>query len=252
MLTLDAHAKINLTLEILGRRDDGYHEIVSVIQTISLCDTVSIDQSDSLEMECDIEGLDVRDNLAYRAALLLKERSNTALGARINIQKRIPVSAGLGGGSADAAAVLIGLNQHWELGLSIDELKDVASRLGSDVPFLLNGGTAMLTGRGERVRTLPPVELPWLVLLCPEIEVENKTATMYSNMSSSSYTRGALTRKLEARIRGGGDAPAQFFFNVFDDVARHTVSGLDDYWQGFEALGAREIHVAGSGPTLFA
>ncbi|MDP6453923.1 MAG: 4-(cytidine 5'-diphospho)-2-C-methyl-D-erythritol kinase, partial [SAR202 cluster bacterium] len=115
MLTLDAHAKINLTLEILGRRDDGYHEIVSVIQTISLCDTVSIDQSDSLEMECDIEGLDVRDNLAYRAALLLKERSNTALGARINIQKRIPVSAGLGGGSADAAAVLIGLNQHWEL-----------------------------------------------------------------------------------------------------------------------------------------
>ena len=252
MLNLEAHAKINLTLEILGRRDDGYHEIASVIQTISLHDTVSMEQSESLEVECDISGLAVLDNLAYRAALLLRKQVETDLGARIVIEKRIPVSAGLGGGSADAAAVLVGLNRLWELGLSLTELERVAAQLGSDIPFLLTGGAAMLTGRGERVRTLPPVELPWFVLLCPDIDVENKTAAMYSSIPASNYTRGALSRKLEARIRGGGDAPPQFFFNAFDETARATVSGLSEYWQGFEALGAREIHVAGSGPTLFA
>jgi 4-diphosphocytidyl-2-C-methyl-D-erythritol kinase len=252
MLSLEAHAKINLTLEILRRRDDGYHEIASIIQTISLHDTVSFERSDLLEMECEIDGLAVKDNLAYRAAVLLKERTETDLGAKIVIQKRIPVSAGLGGGSADAAAVLVGLNQLWGLGLSLAELEDVASKLGSDVPFLLTGGAAMLTGRGERVRPLPEIQLPWLVLLCPDIEVENKTAAMYSNFSPSGYTRGALTRKLEARIRGGGDAPPQFFFNAFDEMARETLNDLGEYWRGFEALGAREIHVAGSGPTLFA
>ena len=252
MLKLEAHAKINLTLEILRRRDDGFHEIVSVVQTISLHDTVVIDHSESLEVECEIEGLGVRDNLAYRAADLLREKSKTDLGAKVRIYKRIPVSAGLGGGSADAAAVLVGLNQHWKLELALRELEGIASELGSDIPFLLTGGAAMLTGRGERVRSLPPVELPWLVLLCPDIEVEHKTAAMFSNFPPSNYTRGALTRKLEARIRGGGDAPPQFFFNAFDEVALSTVSGLDEYWRGFEALGAREIHVAGSGPTLFA
>lgn len=251
MLTLEAHAKINLTLEILGRRDDGYHEITSVIQTISLHDTVSIENSESLELECDIEGLSMQANLAYHAALLLREQGDSNLGAKVVIQKRIPVSAGLGGGSADAAAVLVGLNQHWKLGLSIAELEEIASTLGSDVPFLLTGGAAMLTGRGERVRSLPPVELPWFVLLCPDIEVENKTAAMYSNFPATSYTRGALSRKLEARIHGGGDAPSQFFFNAFDEVARDKVSDLSEYWRGFEAVGAREIHVAGSGPTLF-
>ena len=252
MLTLEAHAKINLTLEILGRRDDGYHEIVSVIQTISLHDVVSIEQAESLEVECDVEGLSMQANLAYRAAMLLRDRASSDLGAKVIIEKRIPVSAGLGGGSADAAAVLVGLNRLWQLGLSITELEDVGSQLGSDVPFLLTGGAAMLTGRGERVRSLPAVELPWFVLLCPDIEVENKTAAMYSNFPASSYTRGVLSRKLEARIRGGGDAPPQFFFNAFDEVARERVGDLSEYWQGFEALGAREIHVSGSGPTLFA
>ena len=252
MLTLEAHAKINLTLEILGRRDDGYHEVVSVIQTVSLHDTLSIEHGEVLEVECHIEGLSMQANLAYRAAIFLREQTGSNLAAKIIIEKRIPVSAGLGGGSADAAAVLVGLNQYWELGLSMTELEVVASQLGSDVPFLLTGGTAMLTGRGERVRSLPPVGLPWFVLLCPDIEVKDKTAAMYSNFPASSYTRGALSRKLEARIRGGGDAPPQFFFNAFDEVARETVSGLSEYWQGFEAVGAREIHVAGSGPTLFA
>ena len=140
MLKLEAHAKINLTLEILGRRDDGFHEIVSVAQTISLHDTVVIDHGASLEVECEIEGLDAKDNLAYRAADLLREKSKTDLGAKIRIYKRIPVSAGLGGGSADAAAVLVGLNRHWKLKLALRELEGIASELGSDIPFLLTGG----------------------------------------------------------------------------------------------------------------
>lgn len=251
MLTLEAHAKINLTLEVLGRRGDGFHEIVSIIQTISLHDDVTIELNDSLEVECEIKGLLIQNNLAYRAASLLKERVLPDCGARIVIRKNIPVSAGLGGGSADAAAVLIGLNQLWELGLSIDELKETALELGSDVPFFLTGGIAMITGRGEHVRPLPNVKLPWMVLVCPDIKVDNKTAMMYSKIPSSNYTRGALSRKLEARIRGGGDAPAQFFFNAFDVVAPEAIDGLREYWKGFEVLGGRDVHVAGSGPTLF-
>lgn len=252
MLTLEAHAKINLTLEVLGQRDDGFHEIVSVIQTISLHDTVTIEPGDSLVVRCDIEGLPMEENLAYRAAELLRELTDADRGATITIEKGIPVAAGLGGGSADAAAALVGLNRFWGLGMSRRELESAGTKLGSDVPYMLRGGTAMVTGRGETVRSLPPVQLPWLVLLCPDISVEKKTAQMYANFPPTGYTRGALTRKLDARVRGGGDAPAQFFFNAFDEVAREAFGGLDDYWRAFEALGAREIHLAGSGPSIFA
>ncbi len=251
MITVEAHAKINLTLEVQGRRPDGFHEIVSVVQTVSLHDTVTIQTADELSISCDVEGLSPEDNLAFKAASLLRDRSDTTPGAHVEIEKRIPVAAGLGGGSADAAATLNGLNELWELGLPDDELERIAVGLGSDIPYLLRGGTAMLSGRGERVRSLPAADLPWIVLFTPDLTIENKTATMYSAVEPSDYTRGALTRKLDARIRGGGDVPPQFLFNVFDKVAKRAVPGLSDKWAMFESLGAREVHLTGSGPTMF-
>lgn len=252
MLTLNAQAKINLTLEVLGRREDGYHDITSIMQTIDLADTLTLESADSLSLECDRPDLQSSDNLALRAGKLLAETTGCDKGARIGLQKSIPASAGLGGGSSDAAATLIGLTQLWGLDLSIGVLTSVATKLGADVPFFLHGGTAMVHGRGERVRPLPPADLQWLVVLAPAIETPQKTRSMYGRLGEANFTKGALTRKLEARIRGGGDVPPQFLFNAFDAIAFDAFPGLEHYWNTLLSLGAREIHLAGSGPAVFA
>ena len=252
MLALEAHAKVNLTLEVLGRREDEYHDIASVIQTIDLCDTLTLESADNMTLECDSSGLAAADNIALKAAVLLKEHSGTRDGVHIRLSKNIPLSSGLGGGSSDAAAVLVGLNRLWSLGLPIQDLLPIATRLGSDVPFFLHGGTAMVLGRGERVRVLPPADLQWMVVLIPGIKLPHKTASAYAMLDDGKFTRGFLTRKLEARIRGGGDVPPQFLFNVFDAVAFDAFPGLKKYWSAFHSLGARELHLAGSGPSVFA
>ena len=251
-ITLKAYAKVNLTLEVLGRRGDGYHEIASIIQAIDLHDTLTLAPSDEITLKCDWPELVSPDNLVLKAAHLLRKQSGTSQGARISLQKRIRVSSGLGGGSSAAAATLKGLNALWGLGLSLDDLMPMAAKLGSDVPFFLHGGTAMVHGRGELVRPLPPADLKWIVLLSPDIAIADKTASLYGMVTGARYTPGHLTRKLEARIRGGGDVPPQFLFNVFDETAPGAFPGLDSHWRTFESLGAREIHVAGSGPSLFA
>jgi 4-diphosphocytidyl-2-C-methyl-D-erythritol kinase len=260
LLNLEAHAKVNLTLEVLGRRDDGYHDIVSIVQTIDLCDTLTLELAREVTLECDAPELQSSDNLVLRAAALLSEMAG-GRGAAITLRKRIPVSAGLGGGSSDAAATLRGLNRLWELGLSRRDLMPLAARLGSDVPFFLYGGTAMVRGRGEGVRPLPPADLDWFVLLTPAVQLSSearsedargKTAAMFGRLTDANFTRGALTRKLEARIRGGGDVPPQFLFNAFDAVAFDAFTDLETHWSTFESLGAREIHLAGAGPSMFA
>ena len=251
MIVLEAHAKLNLTLEVIGKRDDGYHETASIMQTLDLADTVTLEPSDRLELSCSCAELESPDNLALKAARLLRKESGTSLGAAVTIEKRIPVASGLGGGSADAAATLVGLNKMWELGLSNDDLRHLAAKLGSDVPFLVEGGTAIALGRGERIRLLPPPDLPWFVLAFPKSNVPDKTASMYRALTPDRFTRGALTHKLEARIRNGGDVPPQLLFNAFDEVARQVNPDVDRCWNDLHAAGAREIHVSGSGPTVY-
>ena len=222
------------------------------MQTIDLCDTLNLEPDDTVSITSDRPDLENSSNLVLKAAAALKEMTGCEQGVRVRLEKRIPVAAGLGGGSSDAAATLKALNQMWGLGLSIEQLSGVAASLGSDVPFFLHGGTAMVSGRGERVRSLPPADLEWLVVLTPPIDVPEKTAALYRALGESEYTAGALTRKLEARFRGGGDVPPQFLFNAFDTVAYDAFPGLDQYWSTFQSLGAREIHLAGSGPSMFA
>ena len=236
----------------MRRRDDGYHEIASILQTIDLHDTLSLEPAEELSLKCDRPELESTDNLVVKAAALLQEETGYPGGAAIRLHKRIPVAAGLGGGSSDAAAALLGLDRLWKLGLSIDDLSRLAGSIGSDVPFFLHGGTALALGRGERVRSMPKADLKWLVLLVPSIRVPDKTATMYGGLSPSNYTSGSLTRKLEARIRGGGDVPPQFLFNAFDEVALEVLPELLPYREAFHELGAREIHLVGSGPSMFA
>ena len=252
MLTLEAPAKINLTLEVTGRRTDGYHDIASIMQTVDLADELTFEEADELTLECDAPELQTDDNLVLRAARLLKEHAGVDRGARIGLRKRIPHPAGLGGGSSDAATALLGLTRLWGLDMTTRDLTPLAASLGSDIPFFLQGGTALVSGRGERVRPLPPADLGPVIILAPDITAENKTAAMYGRLGESEMTRGFLTRKMAARIMGGGDVPPQFLFNVFDSVALEAFDGLESHWRTLEDLGAREIHLAGSGPALYA
>jgi len=169
-------------------------------------------------------------------------------GARIRLDKRIPVAAGLGGGSSDAAAALRGLNKLWKLGRSDAQLAEAGAGLGSDVPFFLYGGTALAEGRGERVTPLlapPPV---WLVLLAPPFELPAKTKRMYAALTPTDFSDGSRTEALVGRIRGGGPVDDSGLYNVFERVAYEVFAGLDAYRDALLMAGARHVHLAGLGP----
>jgi 4-diphosphocytidyl-2-C-methyl-D-erythritol kinase len=169
---LEAHAKINLGLSVLSRRTDGYHEIDTVFQTISLSDSIRIEGPRN-DVSLSVSGRDVDDgerNLAHRAGRVLRDATGCP-GISIELTKRIPVAAGLGGGSADAAAVLVGANELLDIGLSRSELEAIALGIGSDVPFLVRGGTARGRGRGEELESLPALAGVWFVLATPPVAV---------------------------------------------------------------------------------
>jgi 4-diphosphocytidyl-2-C-methyl-D-erythritol kinase len=252
MLTVRAPAKINLTLEVLGERPDGFHEIRSLFQAINLCDSLTFNLSDKLGFACDDPDFIPGESLVSRAAALLQEVSAYSGGATIEIKKSIPLAAGLGGDSSDAAAVLSGLNQLWRLGLSFPELVELAPRLGSDVAFFLYGGTALVEGRGERVIPLPSLPRSWVVLLMPPLpRIQDKTAQLYAALKPGHYTDGQVTQKLVSVLNESGEFKPSLLFNTFENVAFDFFPELEVYREHYLKLGARDVHLAGSGPTLF-
>lgn len=250
-LTVSAPAKVNLTLEILGKRPDGYHDIASVIQAVDLADTVTLTLADRLTFSCDVAELDNESNLALRAAQLLNQEADVKSGAKIDLRKRIPEAAGLGGGSSDAAAVLRGLNALWNLGLTFDELQGLAARLGSDVPFFILGGAALVEGLGEKLTSLPPLPGQWLTIMAPGFHIEDKTATMYSMLSNSHYSSGEATHQLADLLRRGEKAYSSNLRNAFEQVVDEIFPGLKGYRDRFREAGAASVHLSGSGPCLY-
>jgi len=250
-MEIKAPAKVNLSLEILGKRLDGFHDISSITQTISLFDKLQIERDDQLTLESPGFELHSNKNIVYSAAKKMREQYSVNFGARMVLQKEIPVSAGLGGGSSDAAAAIKILNKIWELNLPLQELISFASTIGSDVPFFLEGGTSFVQGRGELIRELPDCKIGWLVIVIPNVRLENKTKSMYSNLTENNYTSGGLSRKLEARIRNGGDCPPQLMFNGFLEVAKESIPAVEKAFSIFNTVGVHEIHLTGSGPSLF-
>lgn len=251
-LRIEAHAKVNLTLEVLGKRDDGYHEVVSVLQTISLADTIALEPHDTLQLRCDVPGLQSPDNLVLRAAEVLRLATGGQRGASIDLRKRIPVAAGLGSGATDAAAALAGLDRLWETHLPADRMAALAAELGSDVSFFLCGGTALASGRGERVCALPSPPAVWMVVLKPEIVIPGKTARLYSMLGAGHFSTGDRTERLAAGIRAGADIEEALLYNVFERVAFDCVPELPGYRSRFLEAGAARVHLAGAGPALFA
>ncbi|MBI2836376.1 MAG: 4-(cytidine 5'-diphospho)-2-C-methyl-D-erythritol kinase [Chloroflexi bacterium] len=252
MITILAPAKINLTLEVLGKRTDGYHEVRSVMQAISLCDRLSFELADRVEFRSDSLGWDAERSLVSRAVRLLREATGCVKGALLTMEKHIPLAGGLGGESSASAATLAGLNQLWELELSREKLTDLAQELGSDVAFFLYGGTALAEGRGEIVTPLPPISRMWVVLVVPDVpRLPEKTGQMYGRLTPDRYTDGSITRELVFQIAQGNAPDPGLLFNVFERVAFSAFPGLGDYRDRMLEAGAPHAHLAGSGPTLF-
>ena len=253
MLTGLAPAKINLVLEVLGKRDDGYHEIRSLVQTISLCDVLSFELAEGISLNCTEPSLQSSDNLAIQAARLLKEVGGCEKGVEIGLEKRIRWGAGLGGGSSDAAAVLLALNKLWGLELTTSGLVGLGAKLGSDVPFFIHKGTALVEGRGEKVAPLSTSLPGWFVLLLPPLpQMPGKTQQLYARLDDQHFTQGQFTGKAVEAWSGDRQISPSLLFNVFDKVAFDAFPGLEEYWKRFEEAGAAGIHLAGSGPALFA
>lgn len=256
MISECAYAKLNLTLEVVGKREDGYHDLASIIQTVDLYDTLEFIEYDEIALECSDASIAGPGNLVVKAAEALRQETGVGLGARIRLTKRIPVSAGLGGGSADAAAALRGLNQLWGSNLTECELANVGARVGSDVPFLVEGGTAFVSGRGERMDRLPTPEIGRFVIVSPksggEMDGTSKTARMFATLTEKAHTTGSLTRKLAARMLDGGDCHPAFMFNVFQPIAPHAFPDWQRTYDVFAGLGASDIVLSGAGPSMFA
>ncbi len=252
MLTILAPAKLNLTLEVLGDYQDGFHEIRSVIQTISLCDSLHFQLGQNMEFKSDMPDWIPEESLVSKTAGLIRKATGCTKGVTVKVDKRIPWLSGLGGDSSDAAAILRGLNKLWGLGLSLKELLDLAAQLSSDASFFLFGGTALAEGRGEIITPLPSLPHMWVVLMMPPVlRVTGKTKQLYASLKTSHYTGGQITDELVTLLTRGGEVASASLFNVFDKVALDNFAGLGEYKEQFLKAGAQEVHLAGSGPALF-
>nr|ABZ06439.1 putative GHMP kinases putative ATP-binding protein [uncultured marine microorganism HF4000_010I05] len=249
-----AFAKLNLTLEVLGRRDDGYHEVRTILQTIDLADRIEVVPGPALQVECDDPSLNGQANLVWRAAESLAKYGSVQPGAHIRIQKHIPVGMGLGGGSSDAAAALVALNQLWDLGMTTGDLAQVAAGLGSDVPFFLWGGTALSQGRGEQISPLPTLPSVPVTLVCPRTTLPNKTATLYSSLTPAHFSDGGVTRRIVEILAGGQfvvESIAGLLQNIFEEVAPHIFLDLGWLQRKLNDLTPSQFHLTGAGPALF-
>lgn len=257
MVTLyeGAFAKLNLTLDVLGKRPDGYHDLKSIMQTVSVRDDVEIDLDTGRpwSLECSREDIPTDEtNLAWKAAKVFFEASGkNADGLTIRITKRIPSQAGLGGGSADAAAVLRELNRHYDSPFSILALAELGASVGSDVPFCTLCGTAMVEGRGERLRKLPDLPDCCFVICKPQFSVS--TPELYQKLDSVAIAKRPDHTAVErALLAGDIGEVAQNLWNVFDPVVTQEHLELNYIKSIFNSYGSLGQQMTGSGSAVFA
>ncbi len=263
MIHVTANAKINLSLEITGRRDDGFHELISVMQAIDLSDElVALPASDgSLSLECnDPALLESDDNTVLTAARLLKESLGIEQGARLLLRKSIPVAAGLGGGSADGAAALVALSLLWDVPVRRERLLEIAAEVGSDVPFFMGeSSTALVEGRGETITALPAPPPMWALILVPEVPVPSpKTRVLFRMLDESLFSDGEETRRLRELIASGSSTPDILTHvastNTFNAVADRAFPGIGRFRDSLRAAVGDEpnVSLSGAGPSLYA
>ncbi|MDN4608862.1 4-(cytidine 5'-diphospho)-2-C-methyl-D-erythritol kinase [Sporosarcina highlanderae] len=252
MLYEKAPAKINLTLDVLHKREDGFHEVEMIMTTVDLADQVWLRPAHDGLITIKVSERFVpndRKNLAYQAADLLRRQFNVREGVEITLNKKIPVAAGLAGGSSDAAATLRGLNRLWNLQLSVDELAEIGAKIGSDVSFCVHGGTALAKGRGEKIEHLPAPPNCWVILAKPAISVS--TADIYRNLNLSSIKHPDTAGMLDALNSGDYNKMCSTLGNVLEPVTMELHPQVVILKKKMEQFGADAVLMSGSGPTVF-
>lgn len=253
-LALPSFAKINLALRVLGRRPDGYHELHTVFQTITLHDTLTFGPlaGDRLELTCDAPEVPTDEtNLVTRAARLLRERFGARGGARVHLAKRIPVGGGLGGGSSNAAIALLALARLWRIEIGSQELTKLGARLGADVPFFFTGGTALGTGRGDQINPLEDARERHLVVVTPRLRIS--TAEAYRSLGASALTSGELPVNLPVS-RAGAESSGSHCEGLVNDFEPSIFSRHAEVARVRDALvgaGAECALLSGSGSSIF-
>ncbi|MBS4210797.1 4-(cytidine 5'-diphospho)-2-C-methyl-D-erythritol kinase [Bacillus sp. FJAT-50079] len=251
-LLMKAPAKINLSLDVLRKREDGYHEVEMVMTTIDLADRIELEETKEDRIEIISQSRFVPDdqrNLAYQAAKLLKERYGINEGVTISIDKMIPVAAGLAGGSSDAAATLRGLNVLWGLRLPQEELAALGAEIGSDVAFCVHGGTALAKGRGEQITPLPAPPNCWVILAKPSIGVS--TADVYRNLDLKRIKHPDTMAMVKAIENQQYENVCRNMGNVLEDVTLKMHPQVLHIKEQMERFGADAVMMSGSGPTVF-
>ncbi len=248
MLFVSAPAKINWLLRVKGRRDDGYHEIESLMQCISLSDTLTFEPSDTITIETDAD-IPLEDNLVYKAANILQKETGTKKGASISLEKKIPVEAGLGGGSSDAAATLMGLCRLWGVEVKKEKLIEMGARLGSDVPFFIGSEAAVVTGRGECVRTVNMDKVYHLVLVKPPFGVSAGWA--YGNLGSFNMETRGVDALIKALNAGEIVEASRLAVNDLEAPVIRTHPVIGKIRAALVDSGASVALMSGSGTTVF-
>lgn len=251
---LSAFAKINWTLEILGRRADGYHELRTILQTVDVCDQLQFAATASgIVLSCNNPDVPCDEtNLIYRAAMLLKDLTGCDKGAKIELQKRIPIGAGLGGGSSNAAITLLALVKLWELEITPQELFRLGAQLGADVPFFFFGGTGIGIGRGDEVYPMADIAAPYLLLVNPGVHVP--TREIYGNLPSE-LTSSAAMNKMPFSLQAAYARMRQGSWNLRNDLEHPALALyplIETVKQRLWELQATAALMSGSGATVFA
>ena len=247
-----APAKINLTLDVLHKREDGFHEVEMVMTTVDLADSVWLRSTEDGCITIKTSEPFIpnnRKNLAYQAAELIKREYQITKGVEITLDKHIPVAAGLAGGSSDAAATLRGLNRLWKLNLDLDRLAELGAEIGSDVSFCVYGVTALATSRGEVIQNLPTPPNCWVILAKPSISVS--TADIYGNLKIDTLHHPDTTEMIEALKTANYELMCKKLGNVLEPVTMKLYPEVVTLKEQMKKFGADAVLMSGSGPTVF-
>ncbi len=252
VISLKAPAKVNLFLEILGKRDDGYHEIETIMQEIDLADSLQFEETqEGVTLECNDKNIPAnQDNLVCKAANLILEECGIKKGVLINLEKNIPVGAGLGGGSSDAATTLKALNSLWKVGLNNEELMEFAAKLGSDIPFFINGKTALCRGRGELITPVEVRNRMDYIILFPRVHIS--TETIYKNLKIDlTKKRKDVSFFLDALKYSEVAGISKLLFNRLEEIIFATYPDLLQVKSTLESFGFCGLSISGSGSAFF-
>lgn len=253
-ISLKSRAKINLSIDVIGKREDGYHIVEMIMQTIDLYDDIKLKELEEdniiIKSECSYIPLN-EDNIVYKAAKLIKEKMDIKKGIEIFIKKNIPVAAGMAGGSSNAAAVLVGLNELWKLGLSKDELRDLGLKLGADVPFCIEGGTALAEGIGEKLTYIKGINKDVNILVCkPDIFVSTKE--VYQSLDIKNIEKRPDNKLLIEKLKNDDIVSvSNNMVNVLEEVTSKKYSDIKVIENIISKNGAIGTMMSGSGPTVF-